>query len=45
VTGVKTIATVTEAGVVDPNGELVPGVEASIDEPSWSATYETGDDQ
>lgn len=41
VTGVKHVATITEAGVViDPNGEIVPGVAAAeLPPPSWSATY------
>lgn len=41
VTGVKTIANVTDAGVVDDNGELIPGVAAVLDEPSWSVSYDT----
>lgn len=43
VTGVKTIASVTKAGVVDPNGELIPGVRAVLDDPSWTASYSEDD--
>jgi len=39
VTGVKHIAQITEAGVLDKNGEIIPGVVATLDEPSWSASY------
>jgi len=41
VTGVKSISTVTVAGVVDKNGEIVPGVEATLPEPSWSVNYDS----
>ena len=42
VTGVKSIASVTGALVIDDNGEVVPGVTAVLDEPSWSSLYDTG---
>lgn len=45
VTGVKTIASVTKAGVVDVNGEIIPGVLAVLDDPSWTANYLQDDDR
>lgn len=40
-TGVKQIASVTAAGVVTANGEIVPGVTSVLDDPSWAASYES----
>ena len=41
-TGVKQVATASAAGVITANGEIVPGVEAVLDDPSWKASYESG---
>jgi hypothetical protein len=45
VTGVKTIASTSPdfRMVVDDNGEIIPGVEASMPESSWSASYDSGE--
>lgn len=51
VTGVKTIATMPtvdpggSAPVPDANGEVIPGVEATLDMPKWNGTYETETDR
>jgi hypothetical protein len=45
VTGVKSIANVTDAGVIDSTGEIIPGVEASTPEPSWSVQFASDEDQ
>lgn len=45
VTGVKSIANVTDAGVIDTTGEIIPGVEASTPEPSWSIQFASDEDQ
>jgi hypothetical protein len=39
VTGIKSVAQVTAAGVIDENGEIVPGVTASMPDDSWSVSY------
>jgi hypothetical protein len=43
VTGVKSIAVpLGEAGsVTDTNGEIIPGVQAVLDDPSWSVSYDS----
>lgn len=41
VTAVKTIAQATRSGPLDPNGEVIPGVEFVLDAPSWSSNYDT----
>ena len=41
VTGVKTVAMVTDdLQVLTEHGEVIPGVEAVLDDPSWSVNYD-----
>lgn len=41
ITAVKTIAKEQDGVVADENGEIIPGVEAVLDPPSWSPKYPT----
>lgn len=41
--GIAAVRSIIDKGVHDKNGEIVPGIESRLDQPTWSSSYETKD--